>query len=171
MDLKLKDEITKLLIEQPGMSISELAKRTKNYYSYTHKVVTEMEKQGLIKIEKTKKRKKKKEVTSCTLTLEYKKEWVGSLKRVVHSLLKDVEVKASFALMYAYVLITTLGGLAQPQMEKTFRGADLVAAPPQGVGPELAAAQTQLPALGFAHLVLIIIPILLLIWLLRKKKK
>jgi predicted transcriptional regulator len=43
MDLKLKDEVTKLLIEQPGLSIGELAKKTGNYYSYTHKLVSEME--------------------------------------------------------------------------------------------------------------------------------
>ena len=55
MDLKLKDKITKLLIESPGISISELAKRTGNYYSYTHKLIKEMQEKGLIIIKKEKK--------------------------------------------------------------------------------------------------------------------
>lgn len=49
MDLKLKDEVTKLLIANPGVSISEIARRTRNYYSYTHKLLFRMERDGLIR--------------------------------------------------------------------------------------------------------------------------
>ena len=90
MDLKLKDEITKLLIANPGMSISELAKKTKNYYSYTHKLVSGMERQGLVRIEKS---AGSKEFTKCWVVDDYKREWINSLKTIIHSLNQDIEVR------------------------------------------------------------------------------
>ena len=98
MDLKLKDKITKLLIEFPGLSVSEVAKQTKTHYSYVHKIIAEMEKNKQIVVERS--IKGKKEITSCRISKNYKQTWAIQLRTFLSSQLKDAEIKASFMIMY-----------------------------------------------------------------------
>jgi hypothetical protein len=163
MDLKLKDEITKMLIGEPGLSISQLAKRTGNYYSYTHKVVSEMESLGLIEIEKI--RKGKREITICKVKEDYKQRWIMDLRKFMKALMKDAEVKAAFLLMYLFVAFTFVQKLLPaPRPEMLAMGADMSARAVQ----ETISTGLQL---GVETLLIIIIPLLLLVWLYRKKKK
>jgi len=157
MNLRLKDEVTKILIEHPGMSISELAKKTKNYYSYTHKLLSEMQRQKLVQIEKVKKGKRT--VTIVRLVDDYKHEWVMDVKRFFKSLLNDAEVKTAFMLMYAFILVSMFKPVTYGAREA------LLAAPSAGVDviPEL--------SIDFSLIIVIIIPVLLLIWFLRKRKR
>lgn len=148
MDLKLKDEITKLLIEEPGMSISELAKRTDNYYSYTHKLVSEMEKQGLLLIDKE--QHGKRTFTKVRLSDGYKQEWMTDVKRFFKALFKNVELKTAFLLMYGFILIN----LFTSNVSSRMLAVESVA-PPQPI--------------NFGFLIVIIIPVLLIIWFLRNK--
>jgi len=166
MDLKLKDEITKLLIESPGISISKLAKKTGNYYSYTHKVVSEMEKEGLLEIEKA--MEGKKEVTICRLKEEYKKEWVWSLKKIVMPLLKDVEVKAALAIMYLFLLFTSIGKEEQPLIMAAGRDAVFAEAAPMAGTVVQSAAESSF---GMDVIIVLLVPLLMAVWYLRKRKR
>jgi len=156
MNLKLKDEITKILIESPGMSISELAKKTKNYYSYTHKLLSEMKRQKLIQIDKVKKGKRT--VTIVRLVDDYKHEWVMDVKRFFKSLLKDAEVKTAFLLMYVFILVSLFKPVTYGAREA------LLTAP----SAEVSIAPV---VIDFSLIIVISIPVLLLIWFIRKKKK
>jgi hypothetical protein len=158
MDLKLKDELTKLLIESPGISISQLAKKTNNYYSYTHKILSEMEKHNLVVIEKTKKGNKT--ITICRLSDDYKHDWVMSAKKFFKALVKDAEVKTAFLLMYGFLIFTLFTqGPAQEQVFMAMETGDLVAAP--------AVVQTQ--PINFGLIIVMIIPVLIGVWFLRRK--
>ena len=163
MDLKLKDEITKILIEEPGMSIGEIAKKTKNYYSYTHKLVSEMESLGLLNVTKTKKGKK--EITKCVIKEDYKKQWVEDLKKFMKSLLKDAEIKAAFLMMYLFVAIQFVQKII-PQQEQMFAMAEMDAA----LRAPVQEAITSSIQLSAELIILIIIPLLFGVWLYRRRK-
>ncbi len=150
MDLKLKDKVTKLLIASPGISIAGVAKRTRNYYSYTHKLLSRMERDGLIHIEKVKRGNR--EITRCFIASDYKREWVSDLKRLLHSLSKDVEVKAAVAVMYLSIILL----LVFPQTPQVF------AAPRPGATPAV--------DFNWTWIILIIVPVLLVIHYFRKRK-
>ena len=170
MDLKLKDEITKLLIEEPGLSISQLAKRTKNYYSYTHKVVSEMEGLGLLTIEKI--RKGKREITICRVKEDYKRVWVKDLRKFLKALMKDAEVKAAFLLMYLFVAITFVQKLLPAQQpEALMAGADMSAGVLESAREVVQGTVSNGLQFGVEALIVIIIPLLLLVWFYRKRKK
>lgn len=156
MDLKLKDEVTKLLIETPGLSVSELAKKTNNYYSYTHKLLKQMEKNNLVNIKK--KKKGKKVITYCELKPEYKQKWVNSFKRILKAVFKDAEVKASIILMYFFLLLNN-----QPNPERMLSLAE------ETVINSGEQAITQ--SIDYKTILLIVIPILLIIWYVRKRRK
>lgn len=115
MDLKLKDEITKLLVEEPGLSISELSKKTNNYYSYTHKVVSEMEERGELIIKHKEEGNKK--ITVCELNPDYKHDWISKVKRFIKSVSSDAEVKAAITLMYSFLLYIYVQGYSQRSQE------------------------------------------------------
>ncbi|MFA5406257.1 MAG: hypothetical protein WC307_02780 [Candidatus Nanoarchaeia archaeon] len=152
MELKLKDEITRILIESPGSSVSSIAKQTKNYYSYTHKLLSKMEREGLIKIERDANN------TKCFINNDYKKEWLADLKRVINSLSKDVEVKAAVAIMYVTILILVISPMftATEQRLMAFE-----------IGTDY---NTPVIEFNWAWIILIIIPLLLIINYLRVKK-
>ena len=160
MDLKLKDEITKLLIANPGMSISELAKKTKNYYSYTHKLVSGMERQGLVRIEKS---AGSKEFTKCWVVDDYKSEWINSLKTIIHSLNQDIEVKAALLLLYMFALTSVLSSDASNVSNESVLLATAVQS-------DLAfrSVDASLPLLDWGLLVVILVPLFLVIWFIRK---
>jgi hypothetical protein len=154
MDLKLKDEITKLLIESPGMSISQLAKKTKNYYSYTHKILSEMEKQNLVTIKKIKKGNRP--ITICRLADEYKHAWVKDVNRFFRALIKDAEVKTAFLLMYGFLIFTLFNRApAQGTLAMAIEASDLLTAPAQ--------------PFNYGLIITIVIPVLLAVWFLRKR--
>jgi hypothetical protein len=164
MDLKLKDEITKILIETPGLSIGQIAKKTGNYYSYTHKLVSKMEKKGLLKIAKTKDGKK--EITKCIVQEDYKKQWVEELKKFMKTLLKDAEIKAAFLMMYLFVafqFVQKIIPTTQPQMLAAV-SESLPRAPVQE-------AITNSIQLSAEIIILIAIPLLLLVWSYKRNQK
>ncbi len=138
MNLKFKDEITRLLIEQPGISIGDIARKTKSYYSYTHKVITEMENEGLIKVEK------KMKTTTCYLAENYKDRWVRDFTKIIKSLMKNAEIKASFIVMYSFILLTTIKSSIQQTYVKT---------------------ATVNPSLSYGLIILIIVTVLVLLWI------
>lgn len=160
MDLKLKDEITKLLIEEPGMSIGQIARKTRNYYSYTHKVISEMEALGLVSVEKA--RSGKREITLCKVREDYKKRWVQDLKKFLKPMMKDAEIKAAFLLMYLFVAYS----LAQQFCEQPVLQAAALSAPEsfRDVSVQSTALAGPEPAL------LIIIPLLVGLWFVRRRK-
>jgi len=165
MDLKLKDEITKLLIENPGISVSEIAKKTKNYYSYTHKLLKEMEKQDLLNIKKIKKGKK--ELTVCNLNPEYKKDWVNGVKKFFKSMLKDAEVKAALLLSYGFILINQLNKF-EPKNDM------LMGAVFEDSLQSLEERAISVSLINFDWVqlgIIVIVPILLLIYFYKKNKK
>lgn len=158
MDLKLKDEITKLLIAAPGMSISELAKKTGNYYSYTHKLISGMERQGLIRVEKS---SGSKEFTKCWVASDYKSEWIKSLKTIIHSLKQDIEVKAALLILYIFALSNVLAPDVNSSQSVLLASA---------VESDLAvkSVSAPLPSLDWGLIVIILVPLLLVIWFIRK---
>jgi DNA-binding MarR family transcriptional regulator len=101
MDLKLKDKITELVIKNPGISISEVAKLTGNYYSYIHKVIAKMEKENFIEIKKI--NNGNKFVTKIYANENYKKKWAEELKEFAESVLDNIEIKISLILMYGII--------------------------------------------------------------------
>ena len=105
MDLKLKDKIVKILIEKPNLSISSLSKEVDTDYSYVHRLVSQMETEGILIVRK--RNKGKKEITSLEVSEKYKKEWARKLKIFIKSQLKDAEIKAAFLVLYVYLAITT----------------------------------------------------------------
>ncbi|MBN1923645.1 MAG: hypothetical protein JW791_02705 [Nanoarchaeota archaeon] len=158
MDLKLKDEITKILIETPGVSISELAKRTGNYYSYTHKIINDMKKDNLIIVKKTK--KDKKTITLCELSDDYKNNWIMNLKKLLKSVTKDLEVKAAITIMYGYFIISYL----RPKQEGLLASSLIETSE---VSITNLAAETN----NIVKIILLLIPLLLIMWFIRKKKR
>ncbi|MBR9679197.1 MAG: hypothetical protein GON13_02935 [Nanoarchaeota archaeon] len=163
MDLKLKDEITKILIEEPGLSISQIAKKTGNYYSYTHKLVSEMEDLELLNITKTKKGKRK--ITTCTVREDYKKKWVNDLKKFMKSLMKDAEIKAAFLMMYLFIAFQyTQKIILQPERALIMVEADTLL---RNTVQETINNSIQLSA---EIIILIITPLLFGIWIYRKRK-
>jgi len=160
MDLKLKDEITKLLIATPGMSISELAKKTKNYYSYTHKLVSNMERQGLVRVEKS---SGSKEFTKCWVADDYKSEWINSLKTIIHSLKQDIEVKAALAILYIFALSSVLTPVVNERQSVL-----LASAVESSADFAVKSVSAPLPSLDWGLIVIILVPMFLLIWFIRK---
>lgn len=157
MDLKLKDEITKILIAKPGMSIGELAKKTNNYYSYTHKLISNMEHQGLVKVEKI--TVGNKETTKCWIADDYKSKWINSLKIIINSLSQDLEVKAALAILYVFALINVLKPLVSEPV--LMAGA---------VIESDAVFQVVTPvSFDWGLIVLVLVPLFLVIWFIRKK--
>lgn len=158
MNLKLKDEITKILIEKPGSSISEIAKKTKNYYSYTHKLISLMEKQDLIRIEKS--TQKNKEITKCYIKEEYKHEWIAQLKKIIYSLKNDIEIKTALALMYILILVNVT-----PQNNQTL----LTASYDTQIETTIARNATINPEINWNLIVIIIVTALIIIKMIRKR--
>lgn len=162
MDLKLKDEVTKTLIENPGLSISDIAKKTKNYYSYTHKLLSEMESKGLVNI------KKNKDQTSCYLSSDYKKLWVSDVNRFIKSLLKDAEVKASILLTIILVAVNSIPSesvnSATPLLYEGARAAEL----PSSTS---ALARTNVILYLLSSFIALIIIVLFIIWLVKNREK
>jgi hypothetical protein len=158
MDLKLKDEVTKLLIEQPGLSIGDLAKKTGNYYSYTHKLVSEMERSKLLNVER--KVLNGKESTACRLNSDYKKRWVSDVNTLLKSLFKDAEVKSSIILTIVLAIINIA-----PNMQ--YRETGLLQAASQTIeaSAEAPASNAQL----ISTIIIIAVAGLLITWLVRKR--
>lgn len=158
MDLKLKDEITKLLIQNPGLSIGEIAKKTGNYYSYTHKIIASMEKKGLVFIEK------KGNSTKIFLDKDYKFKWANEIKNLFDSLKKDAEITASIILSLLFLALNINNAnfqrssslmVASESFDESF---DLAAS--QGISWE--------PPKDYSIILLILIPLLLIMWFIRK---
>ncbi len=158
MDVKLKDEITRILIANPGISIGDIAKKTGNYYSYTHKVISEMESLGLVEV--TKATREGREATICRIKEDYKKKWLLDLKKFLKSMMKDAEVKAAFLVMYFFILVKYLqsGSSKAPSM--------LSAAAVSGI--MTAAAQKPI-TFDTSVFVILLIPALIAMWALRIK--
>ena len=154
MDLKLKDEITKLLIQSPGLSIGEIAKKTGNYYSYTHKIIASMEKKGLLFIEK------KGNLTKIFLDKDYKFKWANEIKNLFDALKKDAEITASIILSLLFLALNINDINLQRSNDylmATAESFDTIA--PQSVSRELPR--------DYSIIFLILIPVLLIIWIIR----
>ncbi|HDR53264.1 MAG TPA: hypothetical protein ENN60_01130 [archaeon] len=172
MDLKLKDELTRMLIERPGLSISELARQTNTDYSYVHKVVAEMEAEGRLMVEKRKHGRKA--VTNCRVSPRYKQAWVAKLRRFVGSQLKDAEIKAAFVLMYVVLLgvaLRPLGFFGAPETLLAMKApeGDLIAS----VGEDLfAVARMGSSPVMLDWLILtvvLVVPLLVGVWAFRRR--
>lgn len=97
MELKLKDKIIQILIKNQKMSINEISKETNTYYSYIHKLIKSMEKEGILHIKKFK--IKNKQITQVILDENYKNKWINDLKKLLKNLVKNAEVKISIILL------------------------------------------------------------------------
>ncbi|PIN99849.1 hypothetical protein COT72_04660 [archaeon CG10_big_fil_rev_8_21_14_0_10_43_11] len=170
MDLKLKDELTKALIETPGLSISELAKKTGNYYSYTHKVITEMSAKGLISIKK--RDKNGKDVTVCYVNDAYKKEWVGRVRTFLRAILKDGEIKAAFFIMYAFIMLNIAKDyLLQQAPHGTALFSRATAESADSALQTIAATSTPVfSSISIAVIILLSASALLVVWLYRTRR-
>ncbi len=156
MDLKLKDEITKLLIQNPGLSIGEIAKKTGNYYSYTHKIIASMEKKGLVFIEK------KGNSTKIFLDKDYKFKWANEIKNLFDSLKKDAEITASIILSLLFLALNINNANSQRSSSLMVASESFDLAASQGISQELPK--------DYSIILLILIPLLLIIWFIKKNR-
>ncbi|MDD4353293.1 MAG: winged helix-turn-helix transcriptional regulator [Candidatus Nanoarchaeia archaeon] len=162
MNLKLKDEIIKMLIENQKMSINEISKKTGNYYSYVHKLISLMEKEGKIFVKKFK--IKNKIVTEVFLNENYKNEWINDLKKMLKSALKNAEIKISLILMYALLANNYLN---KETNVKSASLADLS----QGIASDSLREINPEIVIDYYLIALILIPLLIAFWVIRKMKK
>jgi hypothetical protein len=156
MDLKLKDEITKLLIQNPGLSIGEIAKKTGNYYSYTHKIIASMEKKGLVFIEK------KGNSTKIFLDKDYKFKWANEIKNLFDSLKKDAEITASIILSLLFLALNINNANSQRSSSLMVASESFDLAASQGISQKLPK--------DYSIILLILIPLLLIIWFIKKNR-
>jgi hypothetical protein len=170
MDLKLKDKIILLLIENPGMSIIEVSKNTNNYYSYIHKLITNMEKSGEVHINKIKENNKI--ITKVFLNEEYKNNWIFNFKKIMKSILKNIEIKISFILMYFALNYNYFNNYFNKRNTFASASYDQVILTEKLIVDDVNSTSVA-PNLNidFYLILLIIIPLLIIIWYLRKNKK
>lgn len=98
--LTVKDKVIKTLLEEGELYINQISEEIDHPYSYVHRIIKDLEKEGAVELRKEKRKGRK--ITLVKVTEGYEHKWLISIKRTFKPIIKNVELVTAFIVSLVY---------------------------------------------------------------------